>query len=140
MRMTAHLSILGLAAALAGGDAMAGSTIPIQCSVRTGAKLLAPMTGPAICQRFVAAYAKASGTAAVAHATIPADGLVVVLHFRPQGVASADVIRMQRGKSSMSVSFNLAVSDRAFSSDDIDRLAASAVEGLRAAAPRNSRG
>lgn len=128
--------ILGLAAALASGGAMAGTTTPIQCSVRTGAKLLAPMTSEAICLRFIGAFARASGTAASASASTPANGLVVVLDFRPQGVASAEIMRMRSGKASPPTSFNLAVSDRRFAADDIDQLAVSAARGLPTTAGR----
>lgn len=115
---------------------MAGTPpTPIQCSVR-GEKFVAPLTGAAICQRFVAAYARASGSAATARPTAPADGLVIALNFLPQGVASAQVTRMRGGKPLAPLSFNLAVSDRPFHADDVDRLAASTAQGLRTASPR----
>lgn len=112
---------------------MAGTPTPIQCSVATGEKLLAPMAGSAICMRFIGAFSRASGVAASTAANAPADGLVVALHFRPQGVASAEITRMRSGKASAPVSFNLAVSDRRFTGEDVDRLAASAADGLRSA-------
>ena len=112
---------------------MAGTATPIQCSVRTGNKLLAPMTSEAICLRFVGAFSRVSGIVASTAASPPADGLVVALHFRPQGVASAEITRIRSGKAAAPASFNLAVSDRAFTADDIDRLAASAAQGLRGA-------
>lgn len=115
---------------------MAGTLpTPIQCSVR-GEKLVAPLSGAAVCQRFVAAYAKANGSPAVVRTAAPADGLVIALNFLPQGVASAQVTRMRGGKPLAPVSFNLAVSDRPFNADDIDRLAASTAQGLRTASPR----
>lgn len=104
--------------------------LPIHCAA-AGTKLLAPLTATAVCQRFVAAYAKASGSRAVASPAAPADGLVIALRFLPQGVASAEVTRMRGGKPLASVSYNLAVSDRPFHADDIDRLAVSMAQGLR---------
>lgn len=139
MHVVARLLIFGLAAALASGGAMAGTATPIQCSVRTGNKLLAPMTSEAICQRFIGAFARASGITASAAASPPADGIVVALHFRPQGVASAEITRMRSGKASAPQSFNLAVSDRRFAADDIDRLAASAAQGLPTSSQRQPR-
>lgn len=134
MRALSRLLILGVASALASGETMAGTrATPIQCSVQ-GEKLLKPLTADAICQRFVTAYARASGAPASKVPAAPADGLVIALRFLPQGVATAELTRMRGGKASPAVSFNLAVSDRPFAAQDIDRLAAEAAAARAAAA------
>lgn len=104
--------------------------LPIHCTA-SGAKLLAPITVAATCERFVAAYAKASGANAIISKSRPSDGLDVELRFLRHGVATAAITQMRGGRPLAPVSFNLAVSDRPFNADDIDRLAASAAEGLR---------
>lgn len=108
---------------------------PIHCTA-SGAKLLAPMTDAATCERFVAAYAKASGAKVIMSKSHPTDGLDVELRFSPHGVATVAVTQMRGGRPSMPASFNLAVSDRPFNAEDIDRLAAGAAAGLRTSSPR----
>jgi len=131
--MSLRLILAGicLIAGSTNGAAMASTPpLPVQCMV-TGAKLLAPMTASAICQRFVAAFGQARGTPVAVSDVAPADGLVVRISFAPRGIASAAVTVMHRGKAATPVSFNLAVSDRPFGGGDVDTLAASMAAGLR---------
>lgn len=106
--------------------------LPIHCAA-SGTKLLAPMTEAATCARYIAAYARASGTKAVMATSRPADGLDVELRLLAHGVATAVVTPMRGGNPSAPVSFNLAVSDRPLVAEDIDQLAANTAAGLRAA-------
>lgn len=134
--MIIRTSLLGLGAAwaLAIGSASAMASmapVPIHCTVQ-GEKLLAPLTATAICQRFIAAYAGASGHPAIGHATPPADGLIVALDFGPRGLAAADVTPVAGGKRQKVARFGLAVSDRGFTAADIDQLARDAAHGLHA--------
>lgn len=130
--MSFRTSLFGLCliAGASFGAAMARTPpLTVHCTA-TGAKLVAPMSESAICRRFVDAYARARGAAVVASEDAPVDGLVVALSFEPKGFASAAVTVMRGGKPSAPVSFNLAVSDRRFAPEDVDRLAADTATGL----------
>lgn len=105
--------------------------LPIHCTA-TGAKLVAPMTDEGICHRFIAAFARAHGAPVAASTDKPANGLIVELRFLPQGVAMASVTPIKADKPQPMQRFETAVSDRAFTPADIDRLAGDAVIGLRA--------
>lgn len=102
--------------------------LPIACSAE-GAKLVAALSPAAVCQRFVAAYAAASGRPELTAADVK-DGLIIELRFLPQGVAMASTIAMRAGKAAPMRRFELAVSDRGFVAADIDRLAADTAKGI----------
>jgi hypothetical protein len=133
--MFRRMHLPGLFLATAAGVAMANPApppLPVQCSA-SGAKLVAAMTEAAVCQRFVAAFAAASGRPAVASSTAPEGvqtGLVVALRFLPQGVATASATMVRAGSAAPQQRFELAVSDRGFVAADIDRLAADTARGL----------
>lgn len=133
--MFRRIHLPGLVLATAAGVAMASPApppLPIHCSA-SGSKLVAAMTDDAVCQRFVAAYAKASGRPAVAGSPAPGgvqNGLVIALRFLPQGVAMASATLVRAGSAAPEQRFELAVSDRGFVAADIDRLAADTARGL----------
>ena len=104
--------------------------LPIYCTA-AGAKLVPPMTAKGICDRFIAAFARAHGTSASASTSKPANGLIVELRFLPQGVAMASVTPIKASTPAPMQRFEMAVSDRAFVPADIDRLAVDAATGLR---------
>lgn len=115
--------------------------LPIRCSA-SGAKLVAALSPEAVCARFVAAFAAASGRPAVASSATPErfkDGLVVELRFLPQGVAMASTTAMRGGTTGPGQRFELAVSDRGFVAGDIDQLAADAARGIAAERQRQQR-
>lgn len=112
--------------------------LPIHCTA-TGAKLVAPMTAEGICHRFIAAFARAQGAPASASTSKPANGLTVELRFLPQGVAMASVTPIKAGTPRPVQRFEMAVSDRAFTPADIDRLAVDAAAGLRPTSRRQRR-
>lgn len=105
--------------------------LPIQCTA-TGAKLVAPLAAEGICDRFIAAFARAHGASASASSDRPANGLVVELRFLPQGLAMASITPIKANALEPMQRFETAVSDRAFTPDDIDRLAGDAARALRA--------
>jgi hypothetical protein len=129
------MAVAGMMPASLSGATMASpapSPLPIACSAE-GAKLVAALSPAAVCQRFVAAFAVASGRQAVASTAAPADlgdGLVVELRFLPQGVAMASTTAVRGGKPAPMRRFELAVSDRGFVAADIDRLAADTARGI----------
>lgn len=130
MRIMLRLLILGMVLIHGNNGLMAVTkTTPIQCRVR-GEKLLAPMTSAAICERFVIAFGRASGGKAIAQDAPPRDGLIVMLDFKPSGMAAAEVITVARGRRHAPAVFGLAISDRAFAAADIDQLAKDTVQGL----------
>lgn len=130
--------VLALLSVLPTGAAMASPAPPpaisIACSAE-GTKLVGALSPAAACQRFVAAFAAASGRPAVASSTPPdqlRDGLIVALRFLPQGLAMASATPVRAGSAGPQQRHELAVSDRAFAPADIDRLAADTAKGITA--------
>ena len=125
-------SLLSLVGA---GTAMAAApqprTMPVQCSA-TGTKFFVPaMTATDVCARFVQAYAIATRAPATLSVALPSSGgLVVELRFLPQGIASAKATQLCDGRPQPLPLFELAVSDRRFAADDINRLAADVARGI----------
>ena len=105
--------------------------LPVHCSA-TGTKFFAPaMTSTDVCARFVRALSTGTSTGAVLSTAQPTgDGLVVELHFLPQGVASARAARWHAGRSLPLPVYEVAISDRQFAATDIDRLAGDVARGI----------
>lgn len=134
----AGFSLAGTGVALAASAPV--SPVVVRC-LATGTKYFVPgVSADQVCQRFVQAYGRASGTAVSMRAVARGrSGLVVDLGFRPPGIASARVVELRAGKPRLLPLYEMAVSDRKFLTSDIDRLAMDVAAGMRRGAARNER-
>ncbi len=129
MTLRASLAVLAL---LAGGAAMVVtsgmSTLPpplppvAPCKVSGTKHLTPPLSEAAACERFMAGIAAAPAVSAVA------------IEILPQGLLKVIVTRTDRPDKPGD--FALAVSDRAMTAEDLDRLAEYVVAELAAKDPR----
>ncbi|UVO54904.1 hypothetical protein [Sphingomonas sp. SUN039] len=125
---------MAISALAATGIPVSAVPVPVMCTA-SGGKVVA-LSDAEACARFITALGTAMRQATTISAIRPTDGYAVELRFLPQGIASAKVIRLRRGRAQEMPPFQLAVSDRKMLSSDIDKLAGDAARGIaRLAAP-----
>lgn len=113
---------------LPGPATVTASAAPAECRASGGKLFIPPLSEAELCARF---------TARLHSALEPGMRAATVLTFRPQGVASADVTLTPTSGPARQGRHELAVSDRGFRTEDLDRLAGDVIAAMLPAPQRD---